>query len=364
MWCDDRMREAILLVGGQGTRLRPLTLGTPKPMLPVAGVPVTVHQIERARAAGVERIILGTSYRAEVFAEQLGDGSHLGVEIAYAVEDEPLGTGGAIRHAAAHLVSGPDDPVMVLNGDVLSGVDYAGLFDDHVRAGAVVTLHLVRVADPSAYGLVPTDEHGRVLAFREKPTTPEEIVTDQINAGCYVFRRSAIDAIPAGRVVSVERETFPALLAEGALVRGVVDDAYWLDLGTPWDFVRGSADLVRGIAPWPGHVPADVLVLDGGAVDDRAEVGGGTTVGRGCRVDAGAVVRGSVLLDGAVIGVDAIVVDSVIGAGATIEAGAMVSGCVIGDGARIGKGNELRGGARVWPDVVLPPTAVRFSTDA
>jgi mannose-1-phosphate guanylyltransferase len=358
------MREAILLVGGQGTRLRPLTLGTPKPMLPVAGVPVTVHQIERARAAGVERIILGTSYRAEVFAEQLGDGSHLGVEIAYAVEDEPLGTGGAIRHAAAHLVSGPDDPVMVLNGDVLSGVDYAGLFADHVRTGAVVTLHLVRVADPSAYGLVPTDEHGRVLAFREKPTTPEEIVTDQINAGCYIFRRSAIDAIPAGRVVSVERETFPALLADGALVRGVVDDSYWLDLGTPWDFVRGSADLVRGVASWPGHVPAEALVLEGAEVDGSAVVTGGTTVGRGARVAPGARVHGSVLLDGAVIAADAVVEDSVIGAGAHIDAGAVVAGSVIGDGARIGSGNELRAGARVWPGIELPATAVRFSTDA
>ena len=358
------MREAILLVGGQGTRLRPLTLGTPKPMLPVAGVPVTVHQIARARAAGVERVILGTSYRAEVFAEQLGDGRDLGVEIAYAVEDEPLGTGGAIRHAAAHLVSGPDDPVMVLNGDVLSGVDYASLVSDHVRAGALVTLHLVRVADPSAYGLVPTDDAGRVLAFREKPTTPAEIVTDQINAGCYVFRRSAIDAIPTGRPVSVERETFPSFLAEGALVRGVVDDSYWLDLGTPWDFVRGSADLVRGIAPWSGHVPAEALELEGAAVDASATVDGGTTVGRGTRVCAEARVRGSVLLDGAVVEEGAVVEDSVIGAGAHVGAGAVISGCVIGDRAQIGAGNELRHGARVWPDVELPATAVRFSTDA
>jgi len=358
------MREAILLVGGQGTRLRPLTLGTPKPMLPVAGVPVTVHQIARARAAGVERIILGTSYRAEVFAEQLGDGSDLGVEIAYAVEDEPLGTGGAIRHAAAHLLSGPDDPVMVLNGDVLSGVDYAGLVEDHVSAGALVTLHLVRVADPSAYGLVPTDDEGRVLAFREKPTTPEEIITDQINAGCYVFRRSAIDAIPVGRPVSVERETFPSFLAEGALVRGVVDNSYWLDLGTPWDFVKGSADLVRGIAPWAGHVPAEMLVLEGGEVDDAAQVTGGSTVGRSSRVASGALVHGSVLLDGSSVGASAVVEDSVIGAGARIDAGAVVSGCVIGDGARIGSGNELRAGARVWPGVELPATSVRFSTDA
>ena len=157
MWCDDRMREAILLVGGQGTRLRPLTLGTPKPMLPVAGVPVTVHQIERARAAGVERIVLGTSYRADVFADQLGDGSDLGVEIAYAVEDEPLGTGGAIRHAATHLVGGPDDPVMVLNGDVLSGVDYAALISAHERADALVTLH-----QPQALEGAGHDHHAEV----------------------------------------------------------------------------------------------------------------------------------------------------------------------------------------------------------
>jgi mannose-1-phosphate guanylyltransferase len=359
-----RMREAILLVGGQGTRLRPLTLGTPKPMLPVAGVPVTVHQIERARAAGVDRIVLGTSYRADVFAEQLGDGSALGVEIAYAVEDQPLGTGGAIRHAAAHLVSGPDDPVMVLNGDVLSGVDYAGLVRQHEETDAMVTLHLVCVADPSAYGLVPTDAQGRVLAFREKPTTPEEIVTDQINAGCYVFRRSAIDAIPTGRVVSVERETFPGLLDEGALVQGVVDDSYWLDLGTPWDFVRGSADLVRGIAPWPGHAPADALVLDGAEIADDAVISGGTTIGRGARIGAGARVHGSVILDGAVIAPDAVIEDSVVGARAYIGDRSTLSECVIGDRARLGRDIELRAGARVWPDVELRDGAVRFSTDA
>ncbi len=358
------MREAILLVGGQGTRLRPLTLGTPKPMLPVAGTPVTVHQIERARDAGVERVILGTSYRADVFAEQLGDGSALGVEIAYAVEDEPLGTGGAIRHAAAHLRSGPDDPVMVLNGDVLSGVDYAALRDAHLLADAAVTLHLVRVADPTAYGLVPTDREGRVIAFREKPTTAEEIVTDQINAGCYVFRRSVIDAIPTGRAVSVERETFPDLLAQGAILQGVIDDAYWLDLGTPWDFVRGSADLVLGIAPWRGHVPAEALVLDGAEIAGDAALSGGTTVGRGARIGAGARVHGSVLLDGAVIAPGAVIVDSVVGRHAYVGDGSSLTECVIGDAARLGRGIELTSGARVWPEVDLVDGAVRFSTDA
>ena len=358
------MREAILLVGGQGTRLRPLTIATPKPLLPVAGVPVTVHQIMRARDAGITRIVLGTSYKADVFADQLGDGADLGVEIAYAVEDEPLGTGGAIRNAADLLLSGADDPVMVLNGDVLSGVDYRTLVDGHVQSGAALTLHLTRVDDPTAYGLVPTGDSGRVLAFREKPQTPEEIVTDQINAGCYVFTRSIIDEIPSGRPVSVERETFPQLLERGLLVRGVVDDAYWLDLGTPWDFIKGSADLVRGIAPWEGHEPAEALILDGAHVSDQAIVGQGTTVGRGVRIRGDAVVEGSVLLDGCVVESGAHVVGSVIGQRARIGTDAAVVGCVIGDDAIVGSGNELRSGARVWPGVELPPTSIRFSSDA
>ena len=174
-----------------------------------------------------------------------------GIEIAYAVESEPLGTGGAIRNAAELLTCGPDDPVVVFNGDVITGLDIAGLVQQWRDSGAEVALYLTRVADPRAFGLVPTDDQGNVLAFTEKPQTPEEIVTDQINAGCYVFRRSVIDEIPTGRVVSVERDTFPALLARKATVSGVVDDGYWLDLGTPLAFARGSADLVRGIAPSP-----------------------------------------------------------------------------------------------------------------
>jgi mannose-1-phosphate guanylyltransferase len=357
--------EAILLVGGQGTRLRPLTIHTPKPMLPVAGVPCTEHQIARAREAGVTRIILGTSYRAEVFREHFGDGAGLGVELIYAVEDHPMGTGGAIRHVADHLLSGPDDPVMVFNGDVLSGVDLTNLLAVHARTRAAVTLYLTRVEDPRAFGLVPTDADGRVTAFLEKPTTEAEIVTDQINAGCYIFRRSVIDTIPTGRPVSVEREIFPRLLAQGALLQGVVDDGYWLDLGTPLAFVQGSADLVTGRAPSPA-VPGPTgehLVLPGAEVSGEAVLGGGTVVGSGATVGAGAEVIGSVLFDGAVVAAGASVRTSVIGAGAIIGAGASLDGVVVGDRAMIGPGNELVPGARVWPGVALGETAVRFSSD-
>lgn len=358
------MTEAVLLVGGQGTRLRPLTVNTPKPMLPVAGVPFTVHQITRARDAGVRRIVLATSYRADVFAEFI-EGVDLGIEIVIATEDEPLGTGGAIRHALAHLESGPDDPVLIFNGDVLSGLDISGLVASHVQTGSDVTLYLTPVEDPRAYGLVPIDGDGRVQAFLEKPTTPEEIVTDLINAGCYVFKRSVIEQIPSGRVVSVERETFPGLLSSGAKVRGVVDSGYWLDLGTPLAFVQGSRDLVLGIAPSPA-VPAtgEALVLDGAQIAESARVDCGSSIGRNAVVAPDAQVSGSVVFDHAVVGAGARVVGSIVGAGARIGEGCELHGVVVGDGAVVGARNELRDGARVWPGIELQDTSIRYSTDA
>lgn len=357
------MTEAVLLVGGQGTRLRPLTIHTPKPMLPVAGVPFTVHQITRARDAGVTRIVLATSYRSETFREFI-EGTDLGIEVVIATEDEPLGTGGAIRHALPYLDSGAEDPVLIFNGDVLSGVDIAGLVRHHRSSASDVTLYLTPVEDPRAYGLVPTDHEGRVTAFLEKPKTDEEIVTNNINAGCYVFRRSIIDDITAGRPVSVERETFPGLLADGALVTGVVDSGYWLDLGTPLSFVQGSCDLVLGAAPSPAvPVTGDFLALHGSDIADDAQVHGGTVVGRGAVVGARAIVNGAVVFDGAEIAEGAHVVNSIVGAGAVIGAGSVLHGAVIGDGAVIGRGNELLDGIRVWPGVVVGDGSIRFSSD-
>ena len=358
------MTEAVLLVGGQGTRLRPLTVNTPKPMLPVAGVPFTVHQITRARDAGVSRIVLATSYRAEVFAEFV-EGADLGIEIVIATEREPLGTGGAIRHALTYLESGPNDPVLIFNGDVLSGVDLRALLRSHVNTASDVTLYLTPVADPRAYGLVPIDDDGRVQAFLEKPSTPEEIVTDLINAGCYVFQRSIIEQIPEGRVVSVERETFPGLLTDGARVQGVVDRGYWLDLGTPLAFVQGSRDLVMGRAPSPAVAhTGEALVLEGATIAESASVDGGSSIGRNVVIEADAHVSGSVVFDDAVIAAGARVVGSIVGAGARVGAGCSLDGVVVGDRADIGARNELREGARIWPEVELPPTAIRYSSDA
>jgi mannose-1-phosphate guanylyltransferase len=349
--------EAVILVGGLGTRLRPLTLSAPKPMLPTAGVPFLTHLVTRVRDAGITHIVLGTSYRAEVFEDYFGDGAALGVELEYVVESEPLGTAGGIRNVVPALRG---DTTLVFNGDVLSGVDLTALLDTHHRADADVTLYLTRVADPRAFGCVPTDAQGRVTAFLEKDPDP---VTDQINAGAYVFRRAVLDAIPTGRAVSVERETFPELLASGALVQGHVADDYWRDLGTPADFVAGSADLVRGLAPssaLPGPV-GEALVLPGASVS--GSVSGGTTVGSGGAVAETSVVEGSVLFDGASVAAGAVVRRSVLGFGAVVGAGAVVEDAVIGDRAQVGARVELRAGARVWPDVVLPDGSVRFSSD-
>lgn len=358
MPADSPAIDAVILVGGLGTRLRPLTLSAPKPMLPIAGVPFLTHLITCIRDAGVTHIVLGTSFRAAVFEQHFGDGSDFGVELEYVVETTALGTGGGIRNVAGALQG---DTVLVFNGDNLIGVDLQSLLETHRRRHADVTLCLHRVADPRAFGCVPTDVDGRVLAFLEKTPDP---VTDQINAGLYVFRRSVIDTIPVGRPVSVETETFPGLLAAGALVVGHMNDGYWRDFGTPADFVAGSADLVRGIAPSPAvPSPGEALVLPGADVDAAAVVSGGATVGHDCVVAAGAVVDGSVLFDGARIEAGAAVRRSVIGAGAVIGAGTVVEDAIVGDRARVGAGIELRFGARVWPDVVLSDGAVRFSSD-
>jgi mannose-1-phosphate guanylyltransferase len=349
--------EAVVLVGGMGSRLRPLTLSVPKPMLPAAGVPVLAHLLSRIRAAGVRHVVLGTSYRAEVFAEHFGDGRSLGLELDYVTEHEPLGTGGGIRNVADSL-SEPD--VLVFNGDVLSGVDLSAVLRTHRDAAADVTLQLVRVPDPRPFGCVPTDSDGRVLEFLEKSDDPP---SDQINAGCYVFRREVISSIPAGRPVSVERETFPGLLADGCRLQSHVDGSYWLDLGTPAALVTGSADLVRGIVAsgaLPGP-PGEALVDAGARVDPAAVLAGGCAVGAGCVIGAGAQLTGSLLMDGVAVGDGAVVTRSVVAAGARIGAGTVLDDAVIGEGAVVGAGCELRDGVRIWPGVVLPDGGVRFS---
>jgi len=306
------MAVAILLVGGFGTRLMPLTKNTPKPMLTVAGVPVTEHQIAMAKSAGITEIVLATSYLSEVFIPYFGDGSKWGIKIKYAVEKEPLGTGGGIRNAAKLFDS--TESVVVLNGDVLSSHDLAAQIRQHELHNADVTLHLTEVHDARAFGCVPTDSDGRVTAFLEKMENP---IINQINAGCYVFNPRVISNIPQDTVVSVERETFPQLVSAGAKIFGYLENAYWLDIGTPRALLKASIDIVKR--------SGEYLAMQGSTIDPTAVITGGSCIGSNSSVGAGAIIDGSIIEAGCVIGQNSTVINSFVAAGAEIANGTQIS---------------------------------------
>ena len=295
------MAVGILLVGGFGTRLKPLTSESPKPMLPVAGLPVTEHQILTAQKAGIHTLVLATSYLSEVFTPYFGDGSQWGMKILYAVEREPLGTGGAIRNAAQmlDLANIGDEPIVIFNGDVLSRHSIADQIAFHQSRGADATLHLIEVEDARAFGCVPTDSDGRVTAFLEKMDNP---ITNSINAGCYIFHPSVLHRIPLNTVVSIERETFPDLVSSGRPVFGYKEQAYWLDVGTPAALFKGSRDLIEG----------DFHAMSGCVIDPTAVITGKSSLGKNVVVGAG------VRIDNCIIGDDV-----------TIESGVEISDCFI-----------------------------------
>ena len=284
------MAIGILLVGGFGTRLKPLTNQTPKPMLPVGGLPVTEHQLLAAKKAGINTVILATSYLSEIFIPYFGDGSKWGMKLLYAVEEEPLGTGGAIRNAAS-LVGFEEisEEFVIFNGDVLSSHNIAAQIDFHRKNKADATLHLIEVADARAFGCVPTDSSGRVLDFLEKMENP---VTNAINAGCYIFNASVISEIPAGKVVSIERETFPQLVKSGRPVFGYNEKSYWLDIGTPAALFQGSRDIVG-----EGFLAGSETAIGSGS-----QITGGTSIGRRTTIGANCTITNSIIGDGVTIG--------------------------------------------------------------
>jgi mannose-1-phosphate guanylyltransferase len=277
-------------------------------MLQVAGVPFTEHQVIKAREAGISEIVLATSFKAELFEPYFGDGTNFGISIKYAVEEVALGTGGAISNAAQEL-SGTG-PVAIFNGDVLSGHDLGAQFDFHEAKKADVTLFLTKVEDARAYGAVELDESGRVSAFNEKMENPP---TNIINAGCYIFNRDVISTIPFGKVVSVERETFPKLLATGAQVFGFIDTSYWLDIGTPSALLKASRDLVLAAGK-------EFLALERSKISSSASITGGTVIGRNAQIAADAQISGCVIGDGAVIGAGARLTDCFVAEGFEVPA--------------------------------------------
>ena len=316
------MTVGILLVGGFGTRLAPLTNVTPKPMLPIANLPVTEHQLLVAKAAGITRVVLATAYLAETFTPYFGDGSKWGIELRYALEREPLGTGGAIRNAAELFLSeiSENEPIVVFNGDVLSRHDLAAQIQLHKSSSAAATLHLVSVEDARPYGCVPFDESGQVTDFLEKMENP---ITNTINAGCYVFNPQLIQEIELGKVVSVEREVFPNLLKRGKVVQAFVDDSYWLDMGTPKALLKGSQDYVGN---------NDFIVGDNSNISTSAKITGGSAIGNNVTIGANVEITSSIVRDGVTISENAILESVFIEANTTVAEKTKAKGAYLAGG--------------------------------
>jgi mannose-1-phosphate guanylyltransferase len=342
--------KAVILAGGEGTRLRPLTLAVPKPVVPVVDRPFLRHQLDLLSRVGVEDVILSIAYRPERIQEVFGDGTAVAKRIRYVVEDVPLGTGGAVKNAEALL----DSTTLVFNGDVLTDVDLPRVVEEHRASGAAATLVLAPVPNPSAYGLVEVDASLRVLRFLEKPD-PSQITTDTINAGIYVLQTSTLSLMPDGVNHSIERAFFPALLARGDLVRAHVHRGYWIDIGTPEKYLQVHRDILRGRFPVlpEGRGRSGGWVHDAARVDPEALLEGPFYVGPGCRVAAGATV-----------GPDATLVSDVV-----VETGARVRDSVLWSGCRMGVASEAIGvlcasrvqvgpHARILPGAVLGEASV------
>lgn len=316
-------------MGGEGTRLRPLTENVPKPALTLVDRPFLAYMIEWLAGHGVTEVVLACGFLPDVLREALtGEEERAGVRIRYVVEPEPLGTAGAIRFAADQLGDALEDRFLALNGDVLTDLDLGALLRAHGETGARATLGLYPVEDAAAFGLVQSDEGGEVHAFLEKTGEPEP---GEVNAGMYVLERSVLDLISPDRNISIERDTFPRLVGEGLYARLL--EGYWMDIGTPERYLRASWDILEGqVATRVEPTGHGVLVDPGAEVLDGAKLGPRAVVGPECRVAAGAEVRGSVLLDGCTVGENARVIDSILASGSEVTAGARVAGAVAAEG--------------------------------
>ncbi|MGA3351571.1 MAG: NDP-sugar synthase [Acidimicrobiales bacterium] len=347
--------DAVVLVGGEGTRLRPLTYEIPKQMLPVVERPMIVHVIEWLALHGVDRAVLSLGYRADAFIDAFPSDEIAGVALEYVVEPEPLDTAGAIRFAAEK--SGVDETFLVLNGDVLTDFDASELIAFHHSRAADASIGLTPVPDPSRFGVVPTDANGRVTDFIEKPPRGEA-PTNLINAGIYVLETSVLDRIPGGRRVSIERETFPDLVA-GGILYALASDAYWLDTGTAQHFLQAQLDVLSGRRAFLPEIPQ---MRDGVWVDAGAEVAG--TLEPYCLVGTRAVIAGRAEVSDSVIGSEssvgpgAVVSRSVLMTGSVLRPGAVVRDSIVGPGAVIGEGAQLGRMTIIGVGAEVPANAV------
>ena len=366
--------QALILVGGEGTRLRPLTSRVPKPVVALAGRPFMSYMLEWLHGHGVDRAVLSCGFLPDGVRAVLGDGSEWGVRLTYVEEPRPLGTGGALKYAEELL----DERFFMLNGDVLSDIDLSAQLAQHERTGARATLALYPVDNPSAYGLVRRRDDLSVQEFVEKPSL-DEIDTDLINAGAYILERSVLDGMaPAGSRISIERDVFPRLVDAG--LYGFEASGYWMDIGTPqrylqatWDILDGEVQTAVGeqIARAGGVLCADAhpagsvhgpaVIGAGCSIAPDAIVAGRSVLGHGVTIGAGAHIDASVLLDGASVGALTRVTRCIIGPGARIGGRCrLAETAMVGQDARLGDGNTLTAGVRIFPEVDLPDGAIAF----
>jgi mannose-1-phosphate guanylyltransferase len=365
--------QALILVGGEGTRLRPLTSTVPKPVMPLVDRPFIAYLLEWLRGHGVDDVVMSCGFLAAGVRNVIGDGSRFGVRLRYVEEPRPLGTGGALKFAESLL----DQRFFMLNGDVLTDLDLSGQLGQHERTGARGTLALIGVEDPSAYGLVRLNEDGSVKEFLEKPS-PDQIDTNLISAGAYVLEREVLDLIPPGETVSIERDVFPELV--GAGLYGFAGQGYWLDIGTPDRYLQATFDILErnvvtaageelgdsylslaGEPSFNGRVVPPARVGAGCRIAEDARVGSLAVLGDHVHVGEGTTIEQAVVFNGAEIGEHCRLRNCILGAGARVGSHTHIdAGVVLGEGVTVGADNVLSHGARIFPGVSLPDGAIRF----
>jgi mannose-1-phosphate guanylyltransferase len=365
--------QALILAGGEGTRLRPLTSTVPKPVVPLVDRPFIAFMLSWLSDHGVDDVVMSCGHLASGVRNVLGDGSSLGIRLRYVEEPQPLGTGGAVKYAEPLL----DERFLMLNGDVLTDIDLTAQIAQHERTGARATLALVPVEDPSAYGLVRTASDGAVEAFVEKPS-PDQIDTNRISAGAYVLERSVLDGLTTGAPASIERDVFPDLVGHG--LYGYLAEGYWLDIGTPERYLTGTFDLLEGTvqSPLTARMGESFLAIDP-SVENAGRIIPPALIEAGCRIGPGARIGGRVVLESGVhVGADTTIERAVVLQGAEIGAGCTLRGCIIaggvrigdgctveglavlGEGVTVGAGNVLAHGARLFPGLELPDHSLLF----
>jgi mannose-1-phosphate guanylyltransferase len=365
--------QAVILVGGEGTRLRPLTSTVPKPVVPLVDRPFISFMLEWLGQHGVDDVIMSCGFLATSVRNVLGDGSGLGIRLRFVEEPDPRGTAGALKFAEPML----DERFLMLNGDVLTDIDLTEQIAQHERTAAKATLALVPVADPTAYGLVHLHEDHSVRDFLEKPSS-DAIDTNLISAGAYVLEREILELVPSDRNVSIEREVWPLLVGNG--LYGFPSEAYWLDIGSPERYLQGTFDIIEGNvetavgerlgSDWLaidesaevfGRVIPPAVLERGVRVAAGAHVGSLVVLGEDVSIGAGATVERSVILNGAEIGEGCMLRDCIVAAGARVGARTAISGgAVLGEGVTVGADNVIAHGARIFPGVELPDGAIKF----